>query len=365
MNLIAGSSTSLVSISRSRPLKTPGASWKASRASAVGSSWALKTGDALSTGMPATSAALRIGEESASAFAPGSKAVKKRSEDCRKGSIAGRSAIAVSRVSGPFEIVSWMKGRETRAKAAKVRSRATKRVPLISATGATVALKASSARQKPPKSVEGATRLRERRLGAFGQFAQGAEGGVQLRPAAGEGVAEAGLVLADRVAGLFVEHAEEFVDVDRFGARRRRAGSFRPALKPFEESPGTICTYLRPSGDFGRMIIVELTGTGSAILSRLRLSSAAKLPFLQFDRLHRLDDADPGAADPHLVAFDQRLRVRDLGLEVVGGDEGQAVVGVVGEEDGDQDDEHGDRPDQDRVARYSLYSAAVFHGPRR
>ena len=35
-------------------MKTPGASWKASRASAVGSSWALKTGEALSTGMPAT-----------------------------------------------------------------------------------------------------------------------------------------------------------------------------------------------------------------------------------------------------------------------------------------------------------------------
>ena len=36
MNLIAGLSFSLVSISRSRPWKTPGASWKASRASAVG-----------------------------------------------------------------------------------------------------------------------------------------------------------------------------------------------------------------------------------------------------------------------------------------------------------------------------------------
>ena len=52
-----------------------------------------------------------------------------------------------------------MKGRETRAKAAKVWSRATKSVPLISATGARVAFSASSARQKPPKLVEGATRF--------------------------------------------------------------------------------------------------------------------------------------------------------------------------------------------------------------
>ena len=99
-------------------------------------------------------------------------------------------------------------------------------MPLISATGATVALKASSARQKPPKLVEGATRLRERRLGVFGEFAQGAEGCVQLRAAAGEGVAEAGLVLADRVAGLFVEHVEEFIDVDRFRAGCRERDRF-------------------------------------------------------------------------------------------------------------------------------------------
>jgi len=55
-------------------------------------------------------------------------------------------------------------------------------------------------------------------------------------------------------------------------------GIVAPALNPFGESPGTICRYLRPRGDLGRMIMVELTGIGSAILSRLRLSSAAKLP---------------------------------------------------------------------------------------
>jgi hypothetical protein len=82
-------------------------------------------------------------------------------------------------------------------------------------------------------------------------------------------------------------------------------------------------------------------------------------------RDHLLDDPDPGAADPDLVAFDQGLGVGHLGLEVVGRDEGQAVVRVVGEEDRDEDHQHGDRPDEDRVACYSLYSAAVFHGPSR
>ena len=60
--------------------------------------------------------------------------------------------------------------------------------------------------------------------------------------------------------------------------RAAASGIVSPALKPFEEWPGTICRYLSPSGDLGRTIIVESTGTGSAILSRLRLSSAANLP---------------------------------------------------------------------------------------
>ena len=244
-------------------------------------------------------------------------------------------------------------------------SRATKRVPLISATGARVALKAESARQKPPKLVDGRDQVGKRRLGAFGELAQAAEGGVELRAAAGEGVAEPGLVAADRVAGLFVEGVEEFVDVDRFRPRRGERDRFARLRSPARTGRAMICRYLSPSGDFGRMIIVESTGIGSATLSRLRLSSRGEPAVLQLDRDDRLDDADAGAADPHLVAFDQSLRVRDPGLEVVGGDEGQPVVGVVGEEDGDQDDEHGDRPDEDRVAGYSLYSAAVFHGPRR
>ncbi len=89
-------------------MKTPGASWKASRASAVGGSWALKAGEALRTGTPARSAAAIVGEVWAIAFAPGRSAAKKRSESSRNGRRAGRSLIVASSVRGPFEIVSWM-----------------------------------------------------------------------------------------------------------------------------------------------------------------------------------------------------------------------------------------------------------------
>jgi hypothetical protein len=82
-------------------------------------------------------------------------------------------------------------------------------------------------------------------------------------------------------------------------------------------------------------------------------------------RHHGGDDADPRAADPHLVAFDQRVGVGHPRLEVVGRDERQAVVGVVGEEDGDDHDQHRDRADDHRAARHPLYAAAIPHGASR
>ena len=87
------------------------------------------------------------------------------------------------------------------------------------------------------------------------------------------------------------------------------SGIVSPAAKPLEELPGVTCRNLRPSADFGRIIIVESTGSGSAFLSRLSESSAATSPSLELDRDDRLDDADADAADPHLVAFDQGVGV--------------------------------------------------------
>ncbi len=84
------------------------------------------------------------------------------------------------------------------------------------------------------------------------------------------------------------------------------------------------------------MIIVELTGSGSAFLSRLRLSSAATLP--PASCTGTTDLTTPTRAPPIRTSLPltSALRVGHPRLEVVGGDEGQAVVGVVGEEDGDQ-----------------------------
>ena len=65
-----------------------------------------------------------------------------------------------------------------------------------------------------------------------------------------------------------------------------------------------------------------------------------------------VDHADAGAADAHVVALDEVRGVGHLGLELVGRHERQAVVRVVGQEHGDDDDEHRRGADQHGVGRH-------------
>ena len=140
-------------------------------------------------------------------------------------------------------------------------------------------------------------------------------------------------------------------------------GIVSPALKPSSELPGVIWRNLRPRADFGPDRDRRVDRQRFGVLVEAEREFGGDLAVFELDRDDLLDDADADAADPHLVAFDQGVGVGDPRLEVVGGDEGQAVVGVVGEEDGDDDDQHGHRPDQDRAARDAAESAAVPHGP--
>ena len=79
-------------------------------------------------------------------------------------------------------------------------------------------------------------------------------------------------------------------------------------------------------------------------------------------RRERAHEADSRAADAHLVGG---LQARGLGqrdFDVVGGDERQAVVGVVGQEHGDDHDQRRDRPDQERAAGEGSTAAPVHQG---
>ncbi len=84
-------------------------------------------------------------------------------------------------------------------------------------------------------------------------------------------------------------------------------------------------------------------------LVELELQAGDDRPVLAGDGRDRGDRADPGAADAHLVAAHEVRRVGDVDVDLVGRDERQAAVGVVGEEHRDGDHEDRDRADQDGV----------------
>ncbi len=76
--------------------------------------------------------------------------------------------------------------------------------------------------------------------------------------------------------------------------------------------------------------------------------------------LQRADDPDARARDPHLVGGLQAGGLRQFDLDVVRRHERQAVVGVVGEEHGHDDDQRRDRADQQRARGERV--ATTVHG---
>ena len=213
------------------------------------------------------------------ACAPGFSAVKKRSESWRKGRSAGRSAIdGVERRRALFDRFldegagdagEGGEGAVEGDEEARLRLRPPGR-PSPRGPPARARSRRSRCSVRPGCAATG--------WPLSDQLPQGAERFVELRAAAGEGVAEAGQVALDRGPGRARRTCRRTGRCRPVRAGPPRAGSCRRRRSPRDESPGTICRYLRPSGDLGRMIIVESTGIGSALLSRLRLSSAATRP---------------------------------------------------------------------------------------
>ena len=147
---------------------------------------------------------------------------------------------------------------------------------------------------------------------------------VEVRSAAGQAAA----VAVERVARadpcLVVEHVEEVVELDDRAGAPARSGSSHPASRSSSPRPGRELDVLeaerrtRPHEQRGvgrqRLdLLVELhrdLGVGGAVLAPLRLDLR--------------DLADARAADAHLEPLHELGGVRQVGLEVVGGHEGQA-----------------------------------------
>ena len=219
----------------------------------------------------------------------------------------------------------------------------------VSAAGATIRAVRPSARHEAPEPRPRVREVPHDRHEVDQQRVELLDRAVEVGPAAGEGVAELGQVALRGRARLVVERVEDLVELDRLAASRCAAGSSRRPAKPWLEVPLVISTYFRPSAERGRMSTVESTGSGLTVVSSLSVSTRADRAVLGGDRGDVGHRADARAADAHVVALDQVGRVGDLGLELVGRDERQARVGVVGQEDGDDDHERRRGADEHRV----------------
>ena len=204
---------------------------------------------------------------------PGFSSRKRAAELRRNGRCCGKPLIAASSAGGEFEIDSWMNGRATLASAVNVVSRFTNSDACVSATGATSAPR--------PERLEEARELRVRvgqvlrhRLQVDQERPQVDDRLVDVVAAPGERGAEAVEAALRAAPGLHVEGVEDLVDLDRLG-RGLRGRDRVAGLKPSSDSPGVISTYLRPSAERGRMIIVESHRQRIDLLLELQLDLGA------------------------------------------------------------------------------------------
>ena len=147
-------------VERLTPPFTFGSRENASSVRAVGASWALSCGASGRTSAPVSSAEAIVGEFSLRARTPGRRSANSVALWPRKVLIGGEVRIRVSSVGGVSEIVCWMKGRATDARAPNVVSRETNIWAWVSATGATSAAVSARARKNRSSPVLGDARFR-------------------------------------------------------------------------------------------------------------------------------------------------------------------------------------------------------------
>jgi hypothetical protein len=190
------------------------------------------------------------------------------------------------------------------------------------------------------------------------------DGLVEVGAAAGEGVAEALQVALRCAPGRLVEHVVELVELDR---DRGLAGRHRRAVgEDVLRAPGLQLDVLQSQRRAGPDDDARVDRHGARLLVELEPQPRPDLVVGQHHRRHVGDHADAEAARAHLVALHQVGAVGHEHVELARGHERQAVVGVVGQEDGDDDDERGHRPDEHGAGDdRRVGSAAALHGASR
>ena len=294
----------------------------------------------------------------AALLAPGCRSRKKPAAFTSSGRWIGNERIAVSSAAGPPLIVSCRYGTAIASKASNVIARLRNSCPCCSPTGATAAAVRSSAWNSWPKRVCGSARFFRTGIALFVSGSSATIASLMLvpRPASASPNSRRLTWFAARVGSSNM--LKKSSNSTGLGVAFL-SGSVPSSGIPLLDVPRVTSMYLRPSGERGRTMIVELLGQRLHVRLELEVHLRRDAAVSVRDRLDLVDDPDAVAADPHLVAGDEVRRVRQLHPDAVGRHERQAVVGVVGEEDGDEQDEHRRRADQHRVRRHGC--AAPVH----
>ena len=311
--------------------------------------------------MPASSAGLMSGRASRSSWVAKRRSWPKAAVSARNGRWTRSDTVETSSVEGDFWIVA-LSASGSRENASKVVAISVKRRAWTAATGATMPRGVAELGEEAPQLSRVGRQQLGHRLKRVEQPREPGDRVVEVRAAAGERVAEPGQVGLRGVARRLVEDLVDVVELHRDVGLA--SGIVSPSLRWSFERPRTNSMYFRPSAERGRTLMVVSTGTSPTFLSSLSLSSAAAVPLGSVIGFR--SSTTPMRKPPSRTSLPlTRLApFVDLHVELPGRDEGQAVVGVVGEEDRDDHDERGDRPDEHGVGDDRLVAAAS-HGARR
>jgi hypothetical protein len=214
--------------------------------------------------------------------------------------------------------------------------------------------------EQPHEARVGVRQRAHHRRQVAEQLRRGAERAADRLAAAGQPAAEVVEVAVDVLARRLVEDREEVVEL---GADGVRAGGDRGALG---QRLAGLAAHELDVLQAERRARADADGRVGRDRRRGLVEAQRQLraPVAAGNRLDLRHLADAEAALADLVADDEAGGVGRVDLHLEGRHERQSAVGLVGEQHRDEDDEHGDRPDEDGVGRDG-WRAAASHGPSR
>ena len=328
----------------------PGASASSRSWSIVLPSSSLRSGARRWTGIALSIARLSVGSAPRSSAVAGAKSWPKPSRLARNGRCARKDSTATSIVPGLLEIVS-LSAPSSRPSASNVSAiEVNSSAPCLETGDTTRAVSASSV-MKVSRSVSGSERLVI--TGCRCSSRSGSSSIVRPsetpRPANASPNPRRFSWLASRVGSSNIFRTSS-MSVD---ALAWPAGTVSPFSNALSLRPSWSSRYFRPSAERGRMRNVESSGTSPIRLSSLSISSASTLPSRVSTGF--MSSTTPMREPPERISL-PGTRLAPFGhadLQLRRGDERQPLVGVVGQEDRDDHDQHGHAADEDGVGRHS------------